>query len=655
MYYKHGIMKKFLLLTFSIVLFSAMKGFTQSPSIEKLKQQFNSLPDDTSKVYAFIEYAMEQENIDLDSATYYYQKANTLSEQLNFYPGKIKYALNYTVVLNIQGELMRSKELSQTALHLATYKKDSINMSKAHNNLGNAYNLMADFDSAFYHYMQSANLFSAIKMEDHLHILYSNIAIILHNLEQHEKAIEYSKVSMDYSVKAGDSIQLSSSMINLASVFSSVNKFDSAEALLHKAIPYLEKQGVHYPLATAYINLGNVQEKRGDHKESIKSFNRAIQYARAIQNTQKMGVAYNGLAMVYFYLRSFAEADRYSDEALRFIDLSQGADLLQLYKLKAGIKAELGEFATAYDFLLKYGTLNDSITGINTRKNVSDLEQKYQAAKKDNELLEKQLVIEESRDALKQKNFWLMIALGGILLSVTIAVLYYRFYKQKQKLHAKELLNLQQQQELESLQAGLEGQQLERKRIAAEMHDDLGSGLTSILFMADNSMNNAQKISENIPRIAEAARSVMNNMNEIVWSMNSEYDSLEDLISYIRHQSVELLTQFGMPYKFDMPNDIPLVSIAGTQRRNIHLVVKEALHNIIRHANAGLVKIHFSINSSDLEIVIADDGVGIKEEQLKRFGNGLRNMKQRMESIGGTWEMTNNNGSRIRLLLPIPL
>lgn len=646
-------MKKFLLLIYSIVLFSAMKVFAQTPSIETWKQQISSLPDDTAKVYALIEYAIEQENINLDSAAFYYQKANALSEQMSFYPGKIKFALNYTVVLNMQGDLQRSKAISQSALNLTRHKRDSLNMAKIHNNLGNAFNLMADFDSAFYHYVQSANLFSAIKLEDHLHILYSNIAMVLHNLNQYDKAIEYGKMSMDFSLKAGDSLQFSSSMVNLASVYSSVNRFDSAEVLLHKAIPFLAKKGIYYPLAAAYINLGNAQEKRGAHQKAIESFSRAIQYARAIQNTQKMGVAYNGLAMVHFYLNSFGEADRYSDEALRFIDLSQGADLLQLYKLKAGIKAELGEYASAYDYLLKYGTLNDSITNINTRKNVSELEQKYQAAKKDNELLEKQLQIEESRDALKQKNFWLMIALGGVFLSATIAILYYRFFKQKQKLHGKELLNLQQQQELERLQAGLDGQQLERKRIAAEMHDDLGSGLTSILFMADNAVNNAQKIPENIPKIAEAARSVMNNMNEIIWSMNTEYDSLEDLIAYIRHHSVEFLTQFDLLYKFDMPDDIPMVTIPGTHRRNIHLVVKEALHNIIRHANSGLVEIYFSFDNSDLEIVIADDGVGINKEQLKRFGNGLRNMKQRIESIGGRWEISSEKGTRIRLQLPV--
>lgn len=645
-------MKKFLLLILPIIFFFVMNGFAQKSSHEALQKRINTLPDDTAKVYALIEYAVQLENIDLDSSAYYYRRAAALSDQSGFYMGKIKYALNYTVVLNMQGEMRKSKDLSQWALDLAMVKGDSLNMAKTHNNLGNAFNLMANFDSAFYHYLQAADLFSAIRREEYLHVLYRNISTVLHNLLQFDKAIEYNLKSIDYANRAGDSLQLSSSMVNLASIYSSIKKYDSAVNLLNVAVPYLEKTGQHYHLAAAYINLGNAQTKLNNYKKAIESYLKAIQHAKTLNDIQSLAIGYNGLAMVNFYLKNYLQADRYADHALRIIDSSKGEDLLQLLKLKAGIKSELGEHNEAYSYLLKYVNLNDSITGLHMRKNIAELEQKYQATKKDNEILQKQLLIEEGRDAIKRKNMWLWIAFLGTLLSGSLTILYYRFNKQKQKLHSKELLTLHQQQELERLQAGLEGQQSERKRIAAEMHDELGSGLTSILFMADGAMNNVRKVSENVPKIAEAARGVMNNMNEIIWSMNSEYDSLEDLIAFIRHHSVELLMQFDMPYRFHIPDEIPVVNIPGAHRRNIHLVVKEALHNIIKHAKASMVEIYFSFEDH-LEILIADDGIGINEEELKRFRNGLKNMKHRMEAIGGTWHIENDNGTEIRLSLPL--
>ncbi|MEO6683850.1 MAG: tetratricopeptide repeat protein [Ginsengibacter sp.] len=645
-------MKKVLLLIFSIIFFSGMKGVAQKAPMEELKKRINALPNDTARVYAYVDYAMELENIDLDSAELYYQKAAALSEQLNFYMGRIRYALNYTAVLNMQGELQKSKEISQWILALTIQKADTLNRAKAHNNLANAYNFMAVFDSAFHHYVQSANFFSAIKREEHLHILYSNIAMVLHNLLRYDKAIDYNRKSVEYSIKAKDSLQLSSSIVNLATVYSTLEQFDSTENLLKKAIPYLEKTESHYPLSAAYIALGNAQSKLKNYQKAKESFLRSIQNAQAINYSQNMAIAYNGLAMIHYHQNSYNKADEYSDDALRYIDFSQGADLLQLYKLKAGIKAKLGDHSKAYNYLIDYIELNDSIAGMSTRRNVSELEEKYQAAKKDKEILQKQLLLEESRDSLKQRNIWLFIALIVVLLSATIAFNYYRFYKQKQKLYAKELITLQQQQELERLQAGLDGQQSERKRIAAEMHDELGSGLTSILFMADSALNNEHKISENMPKIAEAARGVMDNMNEIIWSMNSEYDSLEDLVSYIRHHSVEFLSQVNMPYRFQIPDEIPFVDIPGAHRRNIHLVIKEALHNIIKHSKASMVEMDFSFDDQ-LQILIADDGVGINEDDGKKFGNGLKNMKRRMEDIGGSLDIKRENGTGILLSLPL--
>ena len=624
----------------------------RSNSADSLRNVIRSHAEDTSRVHALVDYAILMEDQHLDSAAFYYKQAGQLSDKLNYYFGKVRYAMNYSVVLNMQSRPAESRKLNQWILSLAQEKNDSLHMAKGHNNLGNSYNVAGNYDSAFSHYLKSTEIFEKINNHQHLHIIYMNIANVLHYLSQYDKAIEFGHKSIRQSKKVNDSLTLSSALINMASVFSSKHQFDSAIAIMKMALPICERTGDQYSLAAGYITLGNAYSKLQQYQKAIEAFTKSLKVSEVINYGGGMAIAYNGLAMSYFEMKSYAQADYYATKSLDLIEESNSTDLLQLYKLSADIKAHRQDFSTAYEHLLKYVDLNDSLTGFKTRQYVTELEQKYQAAEKNKQLLQNQLLLEESADKIKWKNFWLLVSVIVVLLSSALAFIYYRFYRQKQKLHQKELLSLRQQQELERLKAGLEGQQQERKRIASEMHDDLGSGLTSILFMTDGIANDANKAPENIPKIGEAAREVMSNMNEIIWSMNTENDSLEDLIAYIRHNSVELLAKMNLSYKFIVPEQIPDTIISGIQRRNIYLVVKEALHNIIKHANAEEVQICFSF-SENLELEISDDGKGINKEMNNKFGNGLQNMRRRMESIGGTWCVSNNGGTHIHITLPL--
>jgi signal transduction histidine kinase len=199
----------------------------------------------------------------------------------------------------------------------------------------------------------------------------------------------------------------------------------------------------------------------------------------------------------------------------------------------------------------------------------------------------------------------------------------------------------------------MEGQEQERQRISGEMHDDIGSGLTTILFLSNHLKENSISANETTAgKIAQYANSLIGKMNEIIWSMNTDYNTLDDLVAYIRHQSGELLENANVSYRFNIPENIPVVKLSGEQRRNIFLVVKEALHNIIKHANAGLATIDISIDK-ELAIFIRDDGKGIDKEKNHRFGNGLTSMRMRMESIGGTFQIMEDNGTLIHLTVPL--
>jgi signal transduction histidine kinase len=134
--------------------------------------------------------------------------------------------------------------------------------------------------------------------------------------------------------------------------------------------------------------------------------------------------------------------------------------------------------------------------------------------------------------------------------------------------------------------------------------------------------------------------------------MNSRNDSLPNLIAYIRHQVVEFFEPFTIKLRIITPESIPEIVISGETRRNIVLAVKEALHNIIKHANATNVEVHFNL-ANNLEILICDNGTGIDPREIQHHNNGLRNMEERMKAIGGDFTLGGEMGTIVTFLVPI--
>lgn len=210
-----------------------------------------------------------------------------------------------------------------------------------------------------------------------------------------------------------------------------------------------------------------------------------------------------------------------------------------------------------------------------------------------------------------------------------------------------------QMKEYEKEIAVYKAQQEERQRISADMHDELGAGMTAIRLMSEIARN---KMKENTPveieKISHSADEVLNKMNAIIWSMNSGNDTLDNLVSYIRSYAIEYFEGTPVECRVTTPDNIPATEVIGDKRRNIFLCVKETLNNALKHSQASMVKIEFEIGT-DLIIRIQDNGVGIDMQKLRQFGNGLKNIARRMESIGGTYSIENSNGTLTVLTLPV--
>jgi signal transduction histidine kinase len=210
-----------------------------------------------------------------------------------------------------------------------------------------------------------------------------------------------------------------------------------------------------------------------------------------------------------------------------------------------------------------------------------------------------------------------------------------------------------ERKEFEKQMAVMAAQQDERNRISADMHDELGSGVTAIRLMSEIVKTKMKQTSlPEIDKISNSANDLLGKMNTIIWTMKSSNDTLESLIAYIRAHAIEFFDGTPIDCQVEVM-DVPDVEMSGEKRRNIFLSVKEALNNIMKHSQASKVKIRVSVDNDKLIIEIADNGVGIDTEQLRRFGNGLNNMKKRMQNIHGDLRVETDAGTILYFELPV--
>ncbi len=187
----------------------------------------------------------------------------------------------------------------------------------------------------------------------------------------------------------------------------------------------------------------------------------------------------------------------------------------------------------------------------------------------------------------------------------------------------------------------------ERNRIAQDMHDDLGSGLTKIAILSEvvkKQMTQSEKASIQLERISDSSRTLVDNLQDIIWMLNSKHDQLESLVVYIREYATKYFEQSDIRISFDYPTYKETVKVPETQRRNLFMAIKEALNNIAKHAEATHVHISFNLQKTTLTFVVSDNGKGFNMEETRKFANGVKSMQNRMEQLGGTCTISSRPG-----------
>ena len=248
------------------------------------------------------------------------------------------------------------------------------------------------------------------------------------------------------------------------------------------------------------------------------------------------------------------------------------------------------------------------------------------------------------------ERFWQTWWFNGLLVLVLVSGVAATVRMVEKKKYQRRLQQAEQERAL----------QRERARIAQDLHDDLGSSLARIQLLsglAKADKHHAKQVDAHLDKIIQSADETVRALEEIVWAVRPGSDTLASLVEYIAHFANELFEGDTARCRLDLPNDLPALPLPPEMRHDIFLVVKEALTNVLRHANAKEVFVQTRIHGRMLEILVRDDGRGFDlVAPPLALHNGLENMRRRAATIGGTLEMTGapGQGTTVRLTVKLP-
>jgi signal transduction histidine kinase len=236
---------------------------------------------------------------------------------------------------------------------------------------------------------------------------------------------------------------------------------------------------------------------------------------------------------------------------------------------------------------------------------------------------------------------WTFYALCGVgLVGLAAAIQGYRLRWQHR------LLKLEEQKTVAN----------ERARIARDLHDDLGTALTGLALQLDVAGRDAKRSAALGDRLSDAARhtrELAERMREVVWTVNPGCDNVSSLVDFLQQQVSQFVRSDAVQVRLDFPEDIPELPLSGAVRHHLALSVREALTNVVRHANATQVTLGLVLENKHLVIQVKDNGSGLA--RTERQGNGLRNMRSRLQQINGAFDCQSEPGRGTVVTFRVPL
>ena len=464
--------------------------------------------------------------------------------------------------------------------------------------------------------------------------IYSDLMNLYRKYELYDKAIEFGKKAEQVWTEIKHITGISDAQADLSRLYTQMGQMD-------KAIEYAQKAlNIKNPLSQArekaYFALFKAYEYKQEWKESLGYYQKMID-VRVLRDQQKNVKALNAIQKQY-------ELDKLELQ-------SQQAQLLQEQRLLTVQKeAEINRLKSNAEKkeLIQKAQQTELQRQLETTTLKASAQQKQLYQQGQIKKLQIRQLGQEITLQNRTRNF-LIVALG--LLSLLGGTLFWY----NRKLRNTNAKLVQKNREIE--EAFSKGQTTERKRVSADLHDEIGSALSTIGIFSDLAKRKAQKVApelvQELDRIGIKSRDTIQTMRDTIWTLNENTpQSLWERMSLF---GLESLGAKGIRLDWQVPMNGQSVEVPFVTKRNLFLAFKEAVNNIVKHAEATMVRVELSKTKEALHLKVIDNGKGFDVAVAQSQGNGLHNFEERLKTIGGVASVESAIGKGTTLTFWLPL
>lgn len=567
---------------------------------------------------------------------------------------------------------------------------DKNGIANSLNNVGLIYANQGNYPEALKNYLASLKIKENIGDKNGVSNSLGNIGLLYRNQGNYSEALKNYFACLKIKEEIGDKAGTANSYLNIGLTYWDQGDYSDALKNQIESLRINEEIGSKKGIAYSLNGIGIIYEKQGNYAEALKNHLASLELKEQIGDRMGIADSYNNIGEAYFGMKKFSEANQSFNNALSLSKKIGSKDIIKKsYAGLAQLDSATGNWEGAYQNYRLFTVYRDSLVNDQSSRKIIQMQMQYDFDKKEdslkyqqtltNEKLKQQTLLNRQQEQsllMKDKEFAL-IRNQEELQKLEIEKKQADYAAQKaegdkkqgqlvilNKEKAMQTLQLKKQKQLKNyLLAGLvlfsilsffvyknhgTRQKLKlqtlRNKIASDLHDDVGSTLTSISILSQMAQLQSQDVKPLLETIGESSRKMLDAMADIVWTITPENDQFEKIIIRMKNFAYEVLGAKKIDFEFVAGDDVANMNLPMDVRKNLYLIFKEATNNMVKYSGADKATFSIKEENKNLIMVIHDNGKGF-EVNRSTEGNGLKNMRKRAEEIRAQFLIDSHPGS----------
>lgn len=634
-----------------VLLFICGVSSAQTKILDSLKNELKKEIPDIKRAKILGDLTWFSRTISTDSSIKYGNEALKILTKINNKPMLAQQYSDMGAVYLHKGNLAKSKDFYFKSLDIREDLKDTLGIAKIKGNLAVFYQRQQKLDSAMIYSIDAMKIFEKKGIKNIANRIKNNIAAMYIDLRAYDKALAYQKEVLEYQNTTNELFFKANTLSNMGNAY--FFKADTIAAIKYynKAIIVAKKSNNFQTQASALVNLGNIFSTKNNYKKAISYFNQSLKIRKKLNLDYDIASTNLSLGILYLRNGNYKKAKQKFKECLPYFEKNKIKDkLITTYTSLSMVYAYEKNSEKVNFYIDKYNIENNKFLADSKTKEITELETKYQTAKKEKEIALQKEELLENQLAIKNRNLYAILVSSALLI---LGILSYGFYRRNQ-LKRKQL---EKELDLKDALATIKTQnrlQEQRLRISRDLHDNIGSQLSFIISSLDNLQyipkNNTEKLQEKISGISDFTGETIHQLRDTIWAMNKSEVAIEDLqtriLSFIEKAKMAK-PNINFQQNLNVSKNVKFTSIEGM---NIFRVLQEAINNAIKYSEATSITIDANQQEKQIIFSVTDNGIGFDINSVD-LGNGLANMEKRMNEINAKVFIDSkpNQGTKIRL------